>query len=239
MPEGYRHGMDRVTRWEAKVRQDPSHSHWFVERFRTMAAEGKDLDGEARLIDAMVARNARVLDAGCGSGRIGSGLLKRGHTVVGVDVDPVLIDAARTDHPGGQWIVGDLADLDLAGLDPTTSDLSGVDLARLGEPFDAVVCGGNVMPFLAPGSAVRVLGAMARHTTPSGRVVVGFGAGRGYPFQDYLADVERAGLRVDLTLSSWDLRPYTPDAEFLVTILSHGAGGAGESSWTPRGSRRP
>lgn len=212
--------MARLTRWEAKVQQDPSHSHWFVERFRTMAAEGHDLDGEARLIDAMVPRHARVLDAGCGSGRIGSGLLARGHTVVGVDVDPVLIDAARADHPTGQWIVADLADLDLAHLPRTESELAGVDLGRLDEPFDAVVCGGNVMPFLAPGSAGRVLSAMARHTTPTARVVVGFGAGRGYPFDEYLADVAQSGLQVDLALASWDLRPFTSDADFLVTILS-------------------
>lgn len=226
--------MGRLTRWEAKVRENPAHSHWFVERFRTMAAEGKDLAGEARLVDTLLPRGARVLDAGCGSGRIGAGLVERGHTVVGVDVDPVLIEAARVDHPGGQWLVGDLAELDLAalaaaaggsgggsgnGADGSGVDLTGVDLATLADPFDAVVCAGNVMPFLAPGSAVDVLRAMAAHTTPSGRIAVGFGAGRGYPFDEFFADVEAAGLRVELALASWDLRPLTSDAQFLVAIL--------------------
>lgn len=227
--EDYGRPMGRLTRWEAKVRENPSHSHWFVERFRSMAAEGKDLDGEARLVDAMLPRGARVLDAGCGSGRIGAGLFDRGHTVVGVDIDPVLIEAARTDHPGGQWLVGDLAELDLPGLSraaqeaapgQTPTDLTGVDRASLGDPFDAVVCGGNVMPFLAPGTAVDVLRAMARHTTASGRIVVGFGAGRGYSFDEFFADVETAGLRLDLPLASWDLRPLTADAEFLVALLA-------------------
>lgn len=248
--------MGRLTRWEAKVRENPAHSHWFVERFRTMAAEGRDLAGEARLVDAMLPRGARVLDAGCGSGRIGAALIERGHTVVGVDVDPVLIEAARTDHPAGQWLVGDLAELDLpalvhavrdetvrvrpadidltgaepgdtapAGTDPTGADLTGVDLGTLGDPFDAVVCAGNVMPFLAPGSAVDVLRAMAAHLTPSGRIAVGFGAGRGYAFDEFFDDVRAAGLRAELRLATWDLRPLTPDAEFLVAVLARGGTG--------------
>ena len=78
-----------------------------------MARAGNDLAGEARMIDAMVPRGARVLDAGCGPGRVGSILHGLGHEVVGVDVDPVLIAAAEEDHPGPTWVVGDLAELDL------------------------------------------------------------------------------------------------------------------------------
>ena len=39
-------------KWTEIVRDDPAHSHRYVERFRTMKAEGHDLAGEARLIDA-------------------------------------------------------------------------------------------------------------------------------------------------------------------------------------------
>jgi hypothetical protein len=28
----------------------PEHSQWYIDRFRTLAAEGADLDGEARLL---------------------------------------------------------------------------------------------------------------------------------------------------------------------------------------------
>lgn len=99
--------------WTNITTQNPEHSSWYVERFRTMAAEGADLAGEARMIDAMVPRGARVLDAGCGPGRVGARLHELGHVVVGVDVDPVLIEAAEQDHPGPTWLVGDLAELDL------------------------------------------------------------------------------------------------------------------------------
>ena len=46
----------------------PEHSQWYIDRFRAMAAEGADLGGEARMLDAMVAPCSRVLDAGCGPG---------------------------------------------------------------------------------------------------------------------------------------------------------------------------
>jgi SAM-dependent methyltransferase len=172
-----------------------------------MAADGADLDGEARLVDAMVARGSRVLDAGCGPGRVGAALAARGHTVVGVDVDPVLVQAAEADHPGPTWLVGDLAELDLPAR--------GVD-----QPFDVVVCAGNVVTFLAPGTEVDVLRRMAAHLAPDGRVVVGFGAGRGYAFDAFFADAATAGLRLDVALSTWDLRPFTPDSTFLVAVLS-------------------
>ena len=84
-------------RWLQMIEQNPGHSAWYIERFRTMAAAGDDLDGEARLIDAMAPRGARILDAGCGPGRVGAELAARGHRVVGVDVDPVLIEAAEAE----------------------------------------------------------------------------------------------------------------------------------------------
>jgi 2-polyprenyl-3-methyl-5-hydroxy-6-metoxy-1,4-benzoquinol methylase len=200
-------GGRRPTRWEHQVRANPDHSRWYVDRFRQMAAQGVDLAGEARMVDAMVGREARVLDAGCGPGRVGAELAARGHTVVGVDVDPVLIEAAEADHPGPTWVVGDLAELDLPA-------------AGIGEPFDVVVCAGNVLTFLAPGTEVEVLRRMGGHTTPDGRVVVGFGAGRGYAFDAFFADVAAAGLRVDVALSTWDLRPFDDRSDFLVAVLS-------------------
>lgn len=198
----------RPSRWEQKVAADPSHSTWYVERFRRMAADGADLAGEARLVDAMLPRGSRVLDAGCGPGRVGAELAARGHAVVGVDVDPVLVDAARADHPGPDWRVADLAELDL--------------VAQGVEPFDAIVCAGNVMTFLAPGTEAEVLRRFRVHLAPGGRAVVGFGAGRGYAHEAFLADAATAGLRVDLALATWDLRPWSPDADFLVAVLSDG-----------------
>ena len=188
------------------TQEDPAHSAAYVQRFRNLAAQGMDLVGEARLVDAMLARGSRVLNAGCGPGRVGGYLHDVGHEVVGVDVDPVLIAAAEEDHPGPHWLVGDLADLDLPAQGGT-------------EPFDAIVSAGNVMTFLAPSTRRAVLTRLRAHIAPDGRAAIGFGAGRGYAFEEFLADARAAGWAADLLLSTWDLRPFTPDAEFLVAVL--------------------
>jgi SAM-dependent methyltransferase len=192
--------------WMRKVAADPGHSSWYVERFRGMAAAGHDLAGEARLVDAMVPRASRILDAGCGPGRVGGALAEAGHDVVGVDVDPVLIEAAEADHPGPRWIVQDLAELDLPAL-------------GIVEPFAAIVCAGNVMPFAAPSTRPQILRRFRMHLADDGRAAVGFGAGRGYAFADFLADVRSADLEPDLMLSTWDLRPWTEASDFLVALL--------------------
>ncbi len=192
--------------WLQVTTDDPGHSHAYVQRFRRLAEQGQDLAGEARLVDAMLQRESRVLDAGCGPGRVGGWLAEVGHEVVGVDLDPVLVAAAREDHPGPHWIVGDLAELDLPSL-------------GISEPFDAIVCAGNVMAFLEPSSRVEVLRRFRAHLRPDGRAAVGYGAGRGYPFDAFLADAATVGLTPDLLLSSWHLHPFTDDSDFLVAVL--------------------
>jgi len=163
-------------RWLRKLEEDPGHSTWYVERFRAMAAEGQDLVGEARFVDAIAPRGASILDAGCGHGRVGGRLAELGHTVVGVDLDPILIEAARQDHPGSTWLLGDLAELDLNDRDCATR-------------FDAMVCAGNVMGFLDPDTRQRVLERLAATIAPEGRIVTGFGSGGDYPFDEFFADV--------------------------------------------------
>jgi len=198
--------MTEQSAWVRMTQADPEHSAAYVQRFRTLAEKGMDLVGEARLVDAMLPRGARVLDAGCGPGRVGGFLHGVGHEVVGVDVDPVLIAAAEEDHPGPRWLVGDLAELDLPAR--------GIE-----EPFDAIVCAGNVMTFLAESTRVAVLRRLRAHVRPGGRAAIGFGAGRGYDFDQFLADARSAGWDADLLLSTWDLRPFGPDSDFLVALL--------------------
>lgn len=194
------------SQWTRIITADPSHTQRYIERFKIMAANGADLDGEARMIDAMVSRGAHILDAGCGPGRVGGRLHELGHRVVGVDVDPGLIAAAEVDHPGPRWIAGDLAELDLAAR-------------GIADKFDAIVCAGNVMGFLAPSTRVDVLRGFAAHLAPTGRAVIGFGAGRGYEFTDFFTDLGAAGLEVQVLLSTWDLRPYESDSTFLVAVV--------------------
>jgi SAM-dependent methyltransferase len=192
------------TRWVTA--HGAGHAQWYIERFRRMAAEGVDLDGEARLLDAMLARGSRVLDAGCGPGRVGAELAARGHVVVGVDADSELIEAAQAEHPGPTWLVADLAELDLAVEGET-------------EPFDAAVCAGNVMPFLAPGTEGIVLARVAEQLRDDGLFVVGFGLDRGYALADFDTQAAAAGLVIEHRFATWDLRPWQDDAPFAVTVL--------------------
>jgi SAM-dependent methyltransferase len=192
--------------WTRLTEENPQHSAHYIQRFKDLAAAGHDLVGEARLVDAMLPRRSRVLDAGSGTGRISAHLAEVGHEVVGVDGDPVLVEAAAAEHPGPRFLVGDLAELDLPAR-------------GIPEPFDAIVCAGNVVTFLAPSTRRDVLRRLLAHLRPDGRAAIGFGAGRGYDFDDFLADARATGWTPDLLLASWDLRPFTPDADFLVAVL--------------------
>lgn len=196
-----------ANRWLQMIEKDPGHSDWYIERFRSMAAAGDDLDGEARLVDTLAPRQARILDAGCGPGRTGGRLSQLGHQVVGVDLDPALIAAAEQDHPGPTWVAADLSELDLAAM-------------GLPHEFDVAVCAGNVMTFLDPATRRAVLTRVGAHLVPGGRLAVGFGRDRGYEFDEFFADAAAAGLREELRLATWDLRPFTPAADFLVAILA-------------------
>jgi trans-aconitate methyltransferase len=137
---------------------------------------------------------------------LGGYLATVGHRVVGVDVDPALIEAAEQDYPGPRWLVGDLAELDLPAR-------------GIAEPFDVIVSAGNVMAFLAPSTRIQVLSRLRAHVADDGRAAIGFGAGREYDFDVFINDAVDAGFAPDLLLSTWDLRPFTDESDFLVALL--------------------
>lgn len=195
--------------WKQIVEADPEHSRRYAQRWEDMVAEGVDIDGEARLIDAMAARGSRILDVGCGQGRTGAYLAARGHRVTGVDLDPHLIERARQSCSDATWEVADLAS---DGWAPG--------------PFDLAVSAGNVLTFVDPAQRGAVLRNLAARLVPAGegddeagRLVVGFGLDRGWTREDFECDAAAAGLRVEQRFSTWDLRPFTDEAGFLVAVL--------------------
>ena len=173
----------RRSKWADAVANNPEHSAWYVKRFREMAANGADLVGEARLIDAMAARGSTILDAGCGPGRHAGYLHAAGHTVVGVDLDPVLI---------------------------------GITFR---EQMYFVFSAGNVMGFLHPETRLDALATIAGWLKPDGRAVIGYGAGRGYDFDDFVRDAATSGLLLKQAFSTWDLHLFTEESQFLVAVL--------------------
>src|SRR5437867_6046107 len=99
--------------------------------YERRAAAGEDVHGEADFVERFAP--ASVLDAGCGTGRVGRELARRGVEVVGVDIDAAMLNTARRKAPSVEWRLADLATVDLS------------------RSFDAIVMAGNVMIFLTPG----------------------------------------------------------------------------------------
>lgn len=188
--------------WKEIVAANPEHSENYAQRWKSFVAEGKDINGEARFVDAMAPRGARILDAGCGTGRVGGELARLGHRVTGVDIDPTLIGHAESQFADCTWIVGDLA----AGEVPEG-------------PYDVIVSPGNVITFLAPTGRVPALRAMAGQLADGGRLVIGFGTDRGYHYRQFLEDCASVGLQESLLLSTWDLKPFSPQSGFLIAVL--------------------
>lgn len=202
---------DRAHRtWKEIIAADPEHSHRYANRWRGFVRQGRDIDGEARLVDALAPRHARILDAGCGQGRVGGYLHKAGHTVVGVDIDAYLIAEASRLFPDVTWLVGDLAEL------PEVLEKGPVDAA---EPYDFIICPGNVLTFVAVADRAKVLMHLAAALNrEGGRLLLGFGAGRGWDFDEFDQNAKDAGLRITHKFSTWDLRSFTPQSQFLVAL---------------------
>ncbi len=192
------------TRWETEA-----GSSAYAERFARLAAAGEDLDGEARLVDALSPRGAAVLDAGCGIGRTTAALTRMGHRVVGVDRDRALVDVAVASHPGSTYAVHDLITLTPAAL------------TAAGHPgsYDVIVLAGNVLVFVAPGTEREVLARMRDLLVPGGRAVAGFATDRDYTVDGLDRDAAVVGLVVEQRFASWHLDPWSADAGWAVTVL--------------------
>jgi SAM-dependent methyltransferase len=170
----------------------------YQRRFDVLAASGVHVHGEADFVSGL--GPSSVLDAGCGSGRVGIELARRGVAVVGVDADPSMVAAAARRAPELTWV---------------TSDLAGLDLGRR---FDVVVMAGNVPLFTPAGTRRALVAGCARHLAPGGRLVAGFQLGRGYGPDDYDADAAAAGLEPDGRWSTWERAPYPGDGSYLVAV---------------------
>ena len=103
------------TRWERIARETvgDDYATTYAERFRSMAARGDDIHGEATFVSGLLPPPARILDAGCGTGRVAVRLAELGYDVVGVDVDASMLDVARAEAPDLDWRLGDLSSFDL------------------------------------------------------------------------------------------------------------------------------
>ncbi len=160
---------------------------------------GENVHGEADLVESY--GPVSVLDAGCGTGRVTIELARRGSDVVGVDIDPRMLDTARKKAPHLEWHLADIATV------------------QLDRQFDAIVMAGNVMIFLAPGTEGAVLKNLARHLAPGGVLIAGFQLAMGYlELDDYDRLAEEAGLKLVERYSTWERARWTWESHYAVSV---------------------
>ncbi|NBM16772.1 bifunctional 2-polyprenyl-6-hydroxyphenol methylase/3-demethylubiquinol 3-O-methyltransferase UbiG [Streptomyces sp. GC420] len=174
----------------------------YAARFAALAGSGKDVHGEARFCAALVPAGARVLDAGCGTGRVMIRLAELGYDCVGVDRDASMLAVAQEQAPGLPWFQADLA-----GFDP--------DPLGIAADFDLVVAAGNVFPLLAPGTEAAVVERLAAALRPGGLIVAGFGLDEahlpvppGITLPEYDECCAAAGLTLVDRFATWDADSY-------------------------------
>ncbi len=211
--------MSIVSRMEKQTVQNP----WLATRSRTgreydapyeeRAATGIDVHGEANLIERLLhsdlnqtKSNApyRVLDAGCGTGRMSIELARRGIDIVGVDLDEVMLQQAHTKAPQLDWQLGDLSTIALDG------------------PFDAIVLAGNVMIFLTPGTEAATLANLAPHLKPGGLFIAAFEltppAWTNLTLAVYEQLTKTVGLTKVARWSTWEQAPWTSRDRYAVSV---------------------
>ncbi|MDT0569042.1 class I SAM-dependent methyltransferase [Streptomyces sp. DSM 3412] len=186
----------------------------YARRFARLAASGHDVHGEADFCATLLARPAaRVLDAGCGTGRIAIRLAELGHSCTGVDIDPSMLAVARREAPAQEWLLGDLARLDSLGLEPD---------------YDMTIAAGNVIPLLAPGTEAAVVQQLAAVLRPGGLLVTGMGLDAAHlplpeptvtltEFDHWCA---RAGLTLLQRYATWSGDPYEEGCGYAVSVHS-------------------
>jgi SAM-dependent methyltransferase len=180
---------EEITRWDGDSYQ---------ERFDALAREGFDVHGEAAFV---LRRNPdSVLDAGCGSGRVGIEIARHGVTVVGVDSDPSMLATARKNGPDVEWIEHDLTSL------------------SLDRKFSVVLMAGNVPLFTAPGTQRALVAGCRRHIAEDGLLVAGFQLRRGYELAAYDRDCTVAGLELAERYRTWDEQPFTAGSDYAVSV---------------------
>ena len=181
-----------ANRWQSA---DVPRGDEYDARWHSLAESGHNIHGEADLVAALLTEigGTRVLDAGCGTGRVAIELARRGVDVTGVDADPEMLDAARIKAPEIPWREADLSD--------PASIPDG--------PFDLVLLAGNVMIFLEPKTEHLVLANLASRLVPGGLLVAGFSL---RPGQLNCERYDHLSAAVGLSLvdrwATWDRQPF-------------------------------
>lgn len=187
---------DEANRW---LRERTTTGDAYDATYERRAAAGEDVHGEATFVMRFAPQS--VLDAGCGTGRVGRELARRGVEVVGVDIDAEMLGTARRRAPDVDWRLADLATVDL------------------GRTFAAIVMAGNVMIFLEPGTEGAVLANLTRHLSTGGVLIAGFQLEPGrLDLSRYDELAAGAGLTLAERWATWDREPWVSGGGYAVSV---------------------
>jgi SAM-dependent methyltransferase len=193
------------SRWQDT---DAPRGDAYDERWRKLAAAGQGIHGEADLIESLLRESggSRVLDAGCGTGRVAIELAARGFSVTGMDLDEAMLAAAREKAPELRWILADLSEAS-AHLDSPF------------DQFDVVALAGNVMIFVARGTEATVISQLASQLVLGGLFVAGFQLTTGRLRLDhYDKHCTAAGLELVDRWATWDREPFHGGGDYAVSV---------------------
>ena len=191
------HVSDQWRSWRQRVDLDAYDARW-----DRLASQGEPVHGEAAFVERLVGggERRRVLDAGCGTGRVGVELARRGWTVVGVDNDADMVALAAGKPVNAEWMLADLATVEVE------------------HRFDVVVLAGDVLLFVEPGREHLVVANLAAHLAPGGRLVSGQSLPDPGMLDRYDGWARAAGLEPAGRYATWDGDPHQPSSDYAVSV---------------------
>ena len=183
----------------------------YAAKMRRLAASGCDLEVDARFVDMMGPRRARILDLGCGIGSAVGALRRRGHLAYGVDPTESILDVAR-ELFDPSWFRA------MSAQGVCAATLSGQGLPA---SYDVVLMSGNVPAFLADGGLRETSSQLPSLLNPGGVVIVGTTTNaRGGPTDQDLA-AAGSGLTLTHRCADWHLGPFSEDSPWSVSVYSN------------------
>jgi SAM-dependent methyltransferase len=171
-------------------------------RWQQMEAEGRRIHGEADFVERFLAGPGirRVLDAGCGTGRVAVELASRGHDVVGADNDSDMLEWARPKSDAVTWMLADLSSV------------------RFDRPFDAIVMAGSVLVYAEPPRRHLIVPNLAAALVNGGYLITGTEFAPAFDLEGYDLWCKGANLHLVERYASWDGDKFVEGGDYAVSV---------------------
>lgn len=181
----------------ARWRNAAAYSPRYVELYDLWFPEGdrEDID---LYVETAAKRGGRVLDAGCGTGRLTLPLLRAGLAVDGVDITPGMLDVCRRK-------------VEAEGYHATLEHQSLTHM-HMDARYTTAIAAYNVFNFLlTQDDQLAALRSLYRHLEPGGLLMLGVGG----------PDVYRVGQDESMEFLSYRTPPHAPTQALVYVAYDH------------------